>query len=117
MKHKLNILLAALLLTGCAGFEKNAGKTLASIAATVDAGMKGWAAYVVTGKATAGDEVKVKAGYQQYQMSMTLARDAYFASVQTGDTASYEAAFQSLVKNKDSLMTLLQSFGIAVANK
>lgn len=117
MKNKLNILLIAACLvvtSGCASFEKNAGKTLASVATSVDAGMKAWASWVVAGKTIPEQETKVKEAYRQYQLSMDIAKNAYVASSQTGDQNIYNVAANALIQSSSSLLQLLQSFGVAV---
>ncbi len=64
---------------GCAT-TNTPGRVLATTAVTVDGAMKGWGEWVALGKATTGDEAKVKAAYETYQTSFSLALKAYQAA-------------------------------------
>lgn len=100
----------ALLVTGCATFQANAGKTLSSVAITVDAAMKGWAAYVVAGGATPDQETQVRAAYHKYQLSMSAAQSAYAALVATGDQPAWTQAASILTATQQQLVGLINSF-------
>lgn len=103
---------AALLMwtQGCVTFEANAGKSLATVATTVDAAMKGWASWVVAGKTTPDQEAKVKFAYGQYQISMDIAKNAYLTSVASTDKSVFETANLVLQQNKQNLLNLIQTF-------
>lgn len=97
-------------LVGCATFDQNAGKTLASVAASVDAAMHGWATYVVTAKVSDADQAPVKAAYVKYQASMAAAEAAYIALVKSGSQPAWTAAKDALVASQSQLLALIQAF-------
>lgn len=102
-------LLIATMLCGCATWQKNGGKLLASTAVAVDSAMQGWAVWVVDGKATAGDEAKVKLAYIKYQLAMKGASEAYMASVKLGDESIWKRAVAGLMASHDELVALIQN--------
>lgn len=106
-----SLLLVAFLATGCATYLENTGKTLASVAITVDGAMKGWASWVKSGHATQGDEDKVKAAYEKYQLAMQTAEDAYLGVAKLDSTDTENAlsvALAALDGSKGDLLTIVQ---------
>lgn len=81
------------LLVGCATFDQNAGKFLASTAQTADTAMQSWAVYVIVHKVSDADQAPVKALYVQYQAQMALAEQAYVAMVKASNTQASQDAF------------------------
>jgi len=112
MKKLLSLLAVVALLTGCATWQDNAGKSLASTAKIVDAGMKGWAAYVVRANPSEETQQKVRAAYAQYQLSMDIALSSYTAAVQSKDSSVWEQASAALIASRTSLLNLLQSLEV-----
>jgi hypothetical protein len=112
MRTKLSmmVVMAALVCAGCASFQQNAGKTLASIATTVDAAMKSWATYVVvTGKATPAQEAQVKGAYAQYQAAMTSAVAAYGGLSSAAGQPAWNQALATLTGVQTTLLQLVQA--------
>ena len=107
---KLIPIFALAFLVGCATFQNNAGKTLASAAATVDAAMKGWAAFVVAGGATDAQQAQVRAAYGKYQLAMSAAETAYLTAVKSGDQSAWGTAASALLASQSQLIALVQSF-------
>src|SRR5262245_43779951 len=95
-------LFAIVTLFGCAttpNWQDSYGKILATTAQTVDAAMKGWAMYVVTGNPPADQQAKVKTAYQEYQAAFDVALNAYNASVALKDASLFEQAQAALEAN------------------
>jgi len=107
---KLIPIIALAFLVGCASFQNTAGKLLASTAATVDAAMKGWAAYVVAGGATDDQQKQVRESYGRYQLAMKGAESAYLASVKNADRSGWAAASAALTASSSQILALVQSF-------
>jgi hypothetical protein len=101
------------MLTACASFQSTAGKSLASIALTADASMKGWAQWVAAGQVAPDQEAKVKAAYEKYQAAMTLAKTAYANAAVSGDQTGWQAAYDLLTQNQAALIAIVQSFTTA----
>lgn len=104
--------LALIVLTGCAllqssssQFQDKAGRFLSTSAATVDAALKGWGAWVAAGKATAQDEAQVKALYQQYQGYMMVATNAYALAIKLGDPSVFTTPSNNLFSARTTLTT------------
>lgn len=95
---------------GCASFKTNAGKVLATSAATTDSAMRGWSAYVVAGGATPSQETQVRALYAKYQASMQAATNAYTAAIVNGDKGAWQAASAALQASSGSIVSLVQTF-------
>lgn len=109
MKRYLLLLPFVALLMACASFQSTSGKLLATTAQSVDAAMKGWAAYVVAGGATANQETQVRAIYAKYQATMTVATNAYVAALTSGDQSPWNAASSALTGAQASLLQLIQT--------
>lgn len=97
-------------LVGCATFNDKAGKSLATVASTVDAAMKGYARYVVIAQLTDAQQAPVKAAYIKYQASMTVAEKAYIELVKNNDQTSWTAALNVLTATEADLLSLVSSF-------
>lgn len=129
MKRAVNgmaiVALAALMWCGCAIVQNNAGKTLATVATTVDAAMKGWATYVVMGQASASQEDQVRAAYVRYQACLATANAAYQGLASAGGQPAWEQALASLQGAQGTLLELVAAFsgggggtnGVAAAGK
>lgn len=112
MKTQLNLALVALLtlgLLGCASFQTNAGKTLATITQTVDAAMKGWAVYVSLGKSNPQQQAQVKAAYEKYQMAELAAEHAYVALVNTSGQSAWTQAAAVLTACQNDLLAIIKA--------
>jgi len=96
---------------GCATTNQ-AGRTLASVAITVDHAMEGWGAYVAAGQATAEEEGAVKGAYEKYQLAMKVASGAYQSAQVTKDLQPWERARVALEGSQEDLLALIESFGV-----
>jgi hypothetical protein len=94
---------------GCATWQSNAGKVLASTALTVDASMKGWATYVVKNNISDHQQAPVKDAYAKYQLAMTAAQSAYGAAVANGDQSGWVQAQAALTASSTALTQLIGS--------
>lgn len=115
----LGLLLAGLLLGGCATPatpQQTVGKSLATIAQTVDAGMKGWAKWVDLRLHTPGaspaellmNEGRVKVAYERYQSAMAAARKSYAAWTTSGPRpADLDTTVAALSAAQADLLSLI----------
>src|SRR5690349_16975948 len=108
--NKLLLTFALLALCSCTNFQNTGAKVLTSTALTVDAAMKGWAAYVVAGGATPQEEQNVKAAYSQYQIAMMVAQKSYVAAVNSNDQTGWTQARLTLSSSSAQLTTLIQRY-------
>lgn len=111
MKTLIAFLMAMFLLSGCATtWQDSAGKSLVTIAQTVDAGMKGWETYSVASGLADNDptELKVKLLYGQYQTAFSAALQAYSAAAATGDQSIWVQASSDLTASEGNLLNLVQ---------
>lgn len=99
-----------LLLSGCAGWQQDGGKTLATVAVTVDSAMKGWATYCATHDVPQEEHGAVRSAYERYQIAMRAAALAYQAAAQVGDKGSWLEARAAVLAAKDSIVQLVQQF-------
>lgn len=113
--------IALLGFTGCATSpQQSAGKTLSSIAVSVDSAMQGWAKWVVIQRNNPAasqaeilkNEGKVKTAYENYQAAMRLAKGAYLSAVTdpTVGATALDSAMLVLKENEKSLLNLIASF-------
>lgn len=101
------------MLSGCAtSFQDASGKTLASVAQSVDSAMKSWAMYVVTANPPADQQAKVRDIYTKYQVSFDAALKAYNAAVITKDKTAWEQASAALLSAQASLLSIVQAFNL-----
>ena len=118
MKKINNILIGVALLvtlvTGCKTSEVDkAGKSLATVAQTVDSAMKGWATWVAQGNSNEQEEAKVKALYTKYQSTMAIARNAYSAVAIEGTPESkqiFSNILIALAASQSDILNLINSF-------
>lgn len=95
---------------GCANAERTAYVSTGVVIVTVDQAMNGWGDYVRAGKASAGDEAKVKAAYQKYQAAIFALEPAVLAAVNAPDKqAALTTAFNAIDAAKINLINLIQS--------
>lgn len=109
MKNTI-VAIALVALMGCASFQSNAGKSLATVATTIDAAMKGWAGYVVAGGASETQQTEVKAVYHQYQVVMFAAETAYIEMSKTGDRTAWQKASDALTASQNQILALIKTF-------
>lgn len=71
---RIRAIAAALLIAtlGCASFEKNLYRGVASIEVAVDAGMKTWGNYVFARSLTDAQQAPIKSAYEDYQKAMAV---------------------------------------------
>src|SRR5437870_6655809 len=112
LTHIGSILALVYISFGCASTQDKSAKLLASTAVVVDATMKGWASYVVAGRATPAQEQSVRTAYSQYQQSMTIAQNAMIIMMNTKDQSAWTSASLALTQNKIALLNLIQSIEI-----
>lgn len=120
MKYIATLILAVAFLglaTGCTTLtpQQASGKTLVSIAQTVDATMKGWATWVTVKSDTATPvsaqaEDAVKTAYQKYQSAMAVARTAYVSATDANNTTALQAALAALQSSQAELLQLITTF-------
>lgn len=113
MKTKLIAPMLALVLmaTACATFQQNAGKTLATVASTVDLVMRGWATYVVVdGAVSVEKQDKVREAYAKYQISMATAQAAYNGLSTSAGKPAWDQALAVLNASSGSLIQLVNAF-------
>lgn len=111
MKNAIAAIALAALVMGCATFQQNAGKTLATIATTMDAAMSGWATYVtVSGSVSPSQQEQVKQAYEKYQAAMTTALAAYNSLNTTAGQPAWNQALTALQAAQGTLTQLLNAF-------
>lgn len=112
MKQIIPVFLC-LLLVGCTGTPvSNAGKTLVTIAKTVDAAMSGFATWVAVKEKTAApvkQEVinQVELTHSRYRQSMEIAKLAYVNASNNSDMTAWNIALASLEGCKTELLNLI----------
>lgn len=111
MKTLFTFTLLAMLVTGCAttSWQDAAGKSLSTVAQSVDLAMRGWEAYSV--RAGYADdspvELRVKIAYKQYQLAFNTALQAYNTAVLTKDKTVWEQAALILSQSQSNLVALI----------
>ena len=108
MKAKLIILMVAAIValgTGCV--TNSPGRTLATVAVTVDHAMQGWAVWVHQGNATPSQEDKVMKAYLRYQKAMATAQKAYQTYYATNDQGVITVSFAEVASCRDELISLI----------
>jgi hypothetical protein len=109
------LMVAALMLNGCAGLFPNnrqpepsstttAYRTFAGVKIGVETAMNVWADRVIAGKATAAQEAQVKAAYEAYQA-------AYVAAIHQA-VNDQAAAPADVTAASLKLLNLLATFGV-----
>lgn len=112
LKLILPLLCILALMPACSTTKGNAAKTLASTALTVDAAMKGWAAYVVMNNVAVDKQQPVRVAYSQYQTAMAAARDAYVTWATTDAQDPWLIAQQALTAASSNLTKLIQQLSV-----
>ena len=109
--HKFLSLLLLAALLGCATPEQSAYRVIATLTYSVDGAMNGWGDYVRAGKATAEEQMKVRAAYERYQSLMRLAR-VTVATVKTqpDGAATMDTAISTVQSASGQLIGLIQQF-------
>lgn len=111
LKYLLLVLTVTLFISGCAStWQDNAGKSLVTVEATVDAALKAWETYSVQTGIADNDpkELQVKALYIQYQNAFSGAIRAYNASVASKDQSGWIQASAALTASEGNLLVLVQ---------
>src|SRR5512138_945545 len=115
------VLVLAVLLTACATFESNTGKTIIGITQTVEAARKSWVDYVLAQRVLIPDPAnrqdleqkvaKVGSAYAKYQASMRAA-DAALTAYHNSPTdhAPVKTALGVVSAASAELVALIQSF-------
>lgn len=106
MRTSISVIALAFLL-GCATFNDNAGKVLATVAKTVDTAMQGWAQYLKLHPLPPSKQMRVKSAYEKYQLSMAAAEKAYIELVKTGDRTAWQAAAAALTAAQADLLAAI----------
>lgn len=92
-----SVLLAGmLLLAGCATWERNSYRTIATTATMVDATMNAWGDYVRAGMAKSEDEEVVRKAYKRYQQAMASAKVAVEVARAAESSPAKDAAGKAL---------------------
>ncbi len=92
------------LLAGCA----TPGKLIASSSTTVDHAMRAWAVWVVDGKATPEQELRVRALKAKYDAAEDAAVQANIAFA-SGDKTRWAAAKAFLIEQQQALLSLVST--------
>jgi len=109
MKKLISLILAVATLTlACS----TTGKTLATVATTVDRAMEGWAAYVVLNNVSEDKQTSVRTLYIKYQASMAVATKAYSASAGNKSDPILQQAIAALNVVQLDLLSLIKKFQI-----
>ena len=95
---------------GCASFQTNAGKTLASTAMTVDAAMKAWSKYVDKNGVDPARNLAVKTAYIRYQAAMQTASMVYVHLSQSKDQSQWVDAAANLLRDSQAVVKLIKAF-------
>ena len=84
-------------------------RSIGTVAHTVDASMNGWGDWVRAGKATAGDQAKVKTAYEGYQAAMVATESAVVAYRNGADRNALEASIEALKAAANAVMTMVST--------
>ena len=84
-------------------------RTIGTVAHTVDATMNGWGDWVRGGKATAGDQAKVKTAYQSFQSAMVATESAVVAYRNGTNKNMLEASIEVLQAAANAVMTMVST--------
>lgn len=98
--HSILIMFAAICLTGCAGLERHAYRTLGTTTALVDGAMNGWGDYVRANNLSSKDQAPVKLAYGKYQRALAAVKVAVYTA-------------RSTPEGQDSLETALTLFEVS----
>lgn len=104
------IILAAMFLIACASLERNAYRTIGSLAVTVDAAMSAWGQYVRDGKSTVQQQAEVKQRYEEYQASMRILQGAVSAYRLKPDDTALNKALNVASATATDLTVFIYSF-------
>lgn len=99
------------LLTGCAtsNWQTTTGKSLVTIAQTVETARQGWVAYCNIKGISASDSRNVKfvAIYAEYQTAFAAALAGYTAAVNSNDQSAATTALNALNASESNILTLI----------
>lgn len=113
MKHILLVLCIAACLTGCSTSSTSTSiKAEGAIITTVDAGMKAWAAYANSGKATTTQVNNVMNAYNAYYTAQLAAESALETIVNSGSTNTIDIATvnATITTAETQLLSMLNSY-------
>lgn len=113
MKHIFLILCITAGLTGCSTNSTSTSiKAEGAIITTVDAGMKAWAAYANSGKATTTQINNVENAYNAYYTAQLAAASALETIVTSGSTNTVDIATvnASVTTAEGQLLSMLNSY-------
>ena len=106
MRTTISVIALAFLI-GCATFNDNAGKVLATAATTVDTAMTSWAQYLKLHPLPASKQMRVKSAYVSYQASMAAAEKAYIELVKTGDRTAWAKVAAALTASQAEVVAAI----------
>lgn len=109
MKTLLTIAVLALL-CGCASWKSATHKTTGTVVVTADTAMKGWAAYVATGKATPAQEATVRDCYGKYQAAMNALIDVAASATAGGNRPALELITATAAAALADLLNVISQF-------
>ena len=109
IKYLSLVAFMSVLLCGCSTTQDSTGKSLASIAQSVDSAMKGWAAYAAVNDIRSNNIVytRVQSAYEEYQTAMDAAKKAYNVAVLTKSQSGWIKAAEALTAAQQSLVQLI----------
>jgi hypothetical protein len=90
--------------------QNAAGKTISTVAVTVDGAMQGWAVWVVKGNTTQEQQAKVNSAYEKYQTAMAATSKVYAVVANNPDQSALTLALVSLDACKSELLALIAQF-------
>lgn len=103
------ILFFSVLFLGCQSLERNAYRTIGTVAVGVDSAMNAWGDYVRAGMATPQQEQIVKLAYTKYQTSMEACKVAVYIykTSQASEKDFPQSALDALSKNASDLVNII----------
>jgi len=109
---KLIAVIGLALCAGCSSLTTATIKSEGVIVTTVDVGMKTWANYVNSGKATQQQVDTVKSAYNTYYNAQLVAEGALEKMISTGSTNNVDinTADASVATAENSLLTIINSY-------
>ena len=96
--------------TGCGSPTAKTTQVAGSVAITVDAAMRGWGAYVRSGRATEEQRLRVRGAYHKYQAAMiTAEKVATSALTQPDGQSMYSTALNVASQSSIELIALIEA--------
>jgi hypothetical protein len=119
MKTALLLILSlSIFLVGCATLEQGAYKVVGTTAIVVDTAMNAWGDYVRAGKATDVQQQQVRSLYENYQVSMRIAKTTILTLKNApADQATWLRVTTALDVSANNLVVFIGKFIPAVQSR